>query len=130
MRTRSKLLALGALSALAFAGSEARAQNTYADVPFNQGSLFYRPSGARPPQTTRSTRPFRLFRRNSQPATNYYYSAPGATNYSSYYYSAPAAPTYPGYYYPAPAGTTYSGYAPAPASNYGTYYYPQVSPRR
>jgi hypothetical protein len=36
----------------------ASAQNTYADVPFQQGSLFYRPSGARPPRVI-TTRPMR-----------------------------------------------------------------------
>lgn len=41
------------LGGLAFmADRPARAQNTYADVPFNQGSLFYRPSGAKPPRMT------------------------------------------------------------------------------
>jgi len=50
-RTTRGLLAILVGSA-ALTAAPARAQNTYADAPFNQGSLFYRPSGARPPQTT------------------------------------------------------------------------------
>jgi hypothetical protein len=67
-------LALGA----AFLAPEARAQNTYADVPFNQGSLFYRPSGARPPRVvTRDRVPRRVYRRP-------YFAAPRYRAYSPY----------------------------------------------
>ena len=56
MRNDDSDLALAAAAVLAgsglFGDRPARAQNTYADVPFNQGSLFYRPSGAAAPTTT------------------------------------------------------------------------------
>ena len=91
-----------ALAGISFAG-EARAQNTYADVPFNQGSLFYRPSGARPPRTTtsRPTR-WRIFRpyRPTAVAPQVYQAAP------RYVAPTPVGRT-PGYTY------TYPQYAPA-----------------
>jgi hypothetical protein len=96
------------------------AQNTYADVPFNQGSLFYRPSGAKPPQTRTPSRqtvaPRRLTR---APVWNGVYrwqpqTVPAAPVYS--------APTYQRYYvapqgswYHRPAGMPYvQGYTPYP----------------
>ena len=53
MRHIRQHLTIGAvafLGFLAFDSSSAWAQNTYADAPFNQGSLFYRPSGLRAPR--------------------------------------------------------------------------------
>lgn len=66
--------------------------NTYADVPFNQGSLFYRPSGARPPATTSAPRA-------AQAPAYQYYAAPGGT---TYYYPTTRTYQYPAgtYYYP------------------------------
>jgi hypothetical protein len=100
MRTKALAVAT-ALAGLAFlVDRPARAQNTYADVPFNQGSLFYRPSGAKPPATSNSNTPRRgLFGR--QRGTTYNYATPPRT------YAAPPrayTPAYPqaapGYYYP------------------------------
>jgi len=102
-------MALAASTALAgaclMADRPAQAQNTYADVPFNQGSLFYRPSGAKPPTTTTRpsySAPRRFFRRQR-----------------GYTYAAPA----PTYAYP----TTAPGYVTAPrvvVPTTGYYYYP------
>jgi len=77
MRTTLRAMALTGLvaGALGLMAVPAKAQvyghyNTYADVPFNQGSLFYRPSGAQSPAVTRTynsyyVQPRRgLFRRN------------------------------------------------------------------
>jgi hypothetical protein len=85
---------VGADSAFAQAG------NTYEDFPFQQGSLFYRPSGRRPPRTT-STAP----RTVAAPAGTTYYVAKagyvsipqGGQNVTYYvaapgYYSFPAQP--------------------------------------
>ncbi len=103
MSARMSLRAIAVAAILSCVGAHpARAQNTYADVPFNQGSLFYRPSGAKPPQTTTSTRG-RLFGRargTSYPAQRYTYRP-------TY---PPAAPGVPAYYYaqrPAPWPTRY-----------------------
>jgi hypothetical protein len=49
MNTQLRALALTAAVALTSAG-RAQAQNTYQDFPFQQGSVFYRPSGAKPPK--------------------------------------------------------------------------------
>ena len=99
MRTKALAFA-AALAGLAVLGDRpAHSQNTYADVPFNQGSLFYRRSGAKPPATSNSNAPRRpLFWRQR----GYTYATPPRT-----YYAAPpraVAPVYaqpaPGYYYP------------------------------
>ncbi len=84
--------ALGLLGgwSLTSQSAQAQMQNTYADVPFNQGSLFYRPSGARPPATTSA--PPRRVVAPVQPAPTYYYN-PATRSY--YYY-----PTSATYYYP------------------------------
>lgn len=101
MQTFSRRLTLAALTltALTLLGERpARAQNTYADFPFNQGSLFYRYSGARPPATTNSPsygqrRGF--FRRQGA----YRYAAPTPAyrtvtpGYGTVYAPQPAAPT-------------------------------------
>lgn len=75
--------ALGLLGGWALDARPAQAQqNTYADVPFNQGSLFYRPSGARPPATTsvpRRTAP--VYNYAPQQGVTYYYPTTG-----NYYY--------------------------------------------
>ena len=83
-RTTWGLAALILVGAAALPTRPARAQNTYADVPFNQGSLFYRPSGARPPQTTP---------RRTYTAPRYVYPPryPAATNY---YTPRPVRPAY------------------------------------
>ena len=95
---------LGLLAGWAFGAPPAHAQmNTYADVPFNQGSLFYRPSGARPPATTSAPAVVRA------PARQYY-AAPGG---GTYYAPTTRTYSYPQYQYPA-----------------GTYYAPQYRPRR
>lgn len=79
-------VALGFVGLWALDAQPSRAQmNTYADVPFNQGSLFYRPSGARPPQTTvRRTvpaAPAPVYRTAPQRGATYYYPSNG-----TYYY--------------------------------------------
>lgn len=81
--TRTRAFALAAVLALAASAGTARAQNTYLDVPFNQGSLFYRPSGARPPRTT----------------YRYYAPPPRVYQPTVRYYHYPAAPYRGGYGY-------------------------------
>jgi hypothetical protein len=49
MKTQLRALALTTATLLTSAGT-VQAQNTYQDFPFQQGSLFYRPSGAKPPK--------------------------------------------------------------------------------
>ena len=98
---------LAVLGGWVFDSRPAHAQmNTYADVPFNQGSLFYRPSGARPPATTSYPRPAQA------PAYQYNVAPQGATTY--YYPTTGTSYYYPQYQYP---GT-------------GTYYYPQYQYRQ
>lgn len=70
MRTISRKWTLALATTLTYGAllgaRPVQAQNTYADVPFNQGSLFYRPSGARPPTRAITPTPrtrFGLFRR-------------------------------------------------------------------
>lgn len=92
---------------------ETRAQNTYADFPYNQGGLMYRYSGQKPPKTVNSgqTRPTRrLFARNPQ------YAQPAAPRY---YYSQP---TVPGASVTAPRAALTQPTAPV------RYYYPQGVP--
>ena len=76
-------------------GGEARAQNTDANAPFNQGSLFYRPSGARPPRTTtpnaRTSR-WRLFR-----PLRPYYATPRAAAVAPRYLNTTPMITAPAY---------------------------------
>ena len=109
-RGRSAALSL-ALVAASLGGREASAQNTYADVPCNQGSLFYRPSGAKPPEkpaATITTLP-RLLRWVSRPAVATpaapaRYAAPVAAPVAAPTIATPTiatTPTQPGYY-PAP----------------------------
>ena len=53
MRNIPRHLAIGAVAFfgfLAVGSTSAQAQSTYIDVPFNQGSLFYRPSVLRAPR--------------------------------------------------------------------------------
>ena len=77
---------------------EAQAQNTYADVPFNQGSLFYRPSGARPPRmTTPNANPNpRASRRRLFRPLRPYYAPPRAVTAPRYLNTTPTitAPAY------------------------------------
>jgi hypothetical protein len=93
LRSQVRLIAMTLFAAALLVVSEQRvqAQNTYADVPFNQGSLFYRPSGARPPRTTNTTTRRYLFRGTRPnvvtPPRTYYYAAPPQT------FAAPAVPT-------------------------------------
>ena len=75
-------------------GGEAQAQNTYADVPFNQGSLFYRPSGARPPRTT--TPNARASRRRLFRPLRPYYAPPRAVTAPRYLNTTPTI-TVPAY---------------------------------
>jgi hypothetical protein len=83
--------ALGLLGVWAAGARPAHAQmNTYADVPFNQGSLFYRPSGARPPAAASSPRGTRA------PAYPYGYVPQGGT---TYYYPSTGTYYYPQYQY-------------------------------
>lgn len=97
MKTQLRTLALTAAAILTSNGT-VWAQNTYKDFPFQQGSLFYRPSGAKPPKKV--------------------YRAP------AYQYPATTAPVAPAYTQ-TPATTTYR--APAYSNNPVTgtrYYYP------
>jgi hypothetical protein len=81
--------ALGFMGLWVFEARPANAQmNTYADVPFNQGSLFYRPSGARPPATT-SARPAAtapVTQYAPQRGVTYYYPTTGTYAYPQYQY--------------------------------------------
>jgi hypothetical protein len=126
----ARTLALTAVTVgAAVSASAAHAQNTYADVPFNQGSLFYRPSGAKPPRTVTSTQRQRLLYR---PATSYTYVQSGQPAVRA----TPPAQTYmvptqpvgvaPGY---VSQGRVMQGYAPQ-AGGYVRYYYPQPAPPR
>src|SRR4051794_2676479 len=80
---------LGATPALAQSRSRSYVPNTYADFPYNQGSLFYRPLGS-----NASRRGGTVDRRSQAPR---YYGAPGGYSVPprTYYY-VPA----PGYYRP------------------------------
>ncbi len=73
LRTWTLAFAATLTGAALFGDRPAAAQNTYADVPFNQGSLFYRPSGARPPAnappSTASRQRWRFFRRAQRNTT-------------------------------------------------------------
>ncbi len=108
MRTgRMTALSLTLLAAT-LGGREASAQNTYADVPFNQGSLFYRPSGARPPQQATTT------------TTTTVASAPSQPRRFRWFARRPATVTQPRYYYPTTARQVV---ARAPVQTVpGTYY--------
>jgi hypothetical protein len=102
MQTTLRKLSMAALTltGLSFLGDRpARAQNTYADVPFNQGSLFYRPSGAKPPATTSpsSSAPRRFFRRQ-QRAYRYVTPAPAARVVTPGYAPQAVVPTTRDYY--------------------------------
>ncbi|MDR3639253.1 MAG: hypothetical protein P4L84_35960 [Isosphaeraceae bacterium] len=80
---------MGVLGLWALDARPANAQmNTYADVPFNQGSLFYRPSGARPPATTSvpSTTAAPATRYAPQRGVTYYYPTTGTYYYPQYQY--------------------------------------------
>ncbi|MBV8316633.1 MAG: hypothetical protein JOZ53_16980 [Planctomycetaceae bacterium] len=99
MTLRWRTVVLAGLLALAadfgFGARPASAQNTYADFPFQQGSLFYNYYGntyARRQQAARA----RAARRMTQA------SRPNPYNYQSYYGATP-------YYY------NYQPYAPQPA---------------
>ena len=101
MRANFRTLALAFTTSLAFVAlmgeRPVHAQNTYADVPFNQGSLFYRPSGAKPPVTSNRSSsaprgPFWRRRANTyavQPRTYY----PPAYRPAAPVYGAPVYPT-------------------------------------
>lgn len=94
MTTRNRLLAATFIvtSIGGFIGRPARAQNTYADVPFNQGSLFYRYSGRKPPQTTPDRWTQRRLLRQQRPAATrpvYRYASPMTSPTARYYYVRP-----------------------------------------
>ena len=76
LRPRIANAAIVFLGVTVFSASSASAQNTYADFPFNQGSLFYRPSGLKPPRPRVVSAP------------RYIVAAP------TYVTTAPAAPVY------------------------------------
>ena len=92
MRHLRRPLAIGAIafmSVLAFGAPSAEAQSTYLDVPFNQGSLFYRPSVLRAPRPRVARNPVFAPR-----ATRYVAAAPAA--------SVLVAPRRTRVYYPRP----------------------------
>jgi hypothetical protein len=85
MTLRNRTLVLASLivlgGALTFPGQAALAQgpyggNTYADFPYNQGSMAYRP--VRPAAS-------RPLTRSVAPAVQYYYHPPTATQPAGYY---------------------------------------------
>jgi hypothetical protein len=91
------LLTLG--SCLGLASSTAQAQpNTYADFPYNQGSLFYQyrgPRTARPSAARRARAPQTYYYRNYAPPTRqpvYQYTYPTQRGYY-YIYGPPPVPT-------------------------------------
>jgi hypothetical protein len=103
--TRRSIVRAGLLAAAGFlflgADSAFAQYNTYEDVPFNQGSLFYRPSGRRPPRTT-SVAP-----RTVAPATTTYYVAQAG------YVSIPQGGQNVTYYVPKPGYYSFPAQAPA-----------------
>jgi hypothetical protein len=119
MRTTRRTMVLAGLAALVGLGlsaGPARAQgNTYADFPFNQGSLFYRPSGAyRPPQAARTmTAP-------AAAPTQYYYAPQGGAPTQYYYAPQGVVPTQYTYAQQQPTTT-----APATVAPTQYYYVPQ-----
>jgi hypothetical protein len=104
IRPKALLTALTLGGAVFFVANPAQAQrNTYADFPYNQGSLFYRPL---PPKT------HKVYRRVIRPApappqTANTYPQPNASARQPQYYYNPQTNSY--YYYPAPV-------APQPAA--------------
>jgi hypothetical protein len=74
--TVAGVLEFGASPAQAQARSRSYVPNTYADFPYNQGSLFYKPLGS-----NASTR--------RRPAKRRYYVAPPRSRGPVYYYPAP-----------------------------------------
>lgn len=120
---RAGLAVAAVLGAAMFASETASAQNTYADAPFQQGSLFYRPSGARPPKKV-TRRPAYV-----APAAPTQYAAPPrvASPYpyayqNPYPYAYPTQPTYQMVRPGQPAVLPRTGYASYPGSFY--YYIP------
>jgi hypothetical protein len=104
--TRLTLATLSVAGASLCLEPNARAQNTYLDAPFQQGSMRYRPSGNKPPKSSSSgpSTSRGLFRRNSA----YGYRVPqGSVAPQGSVVAAPAAqPSRYYYYYPTTPGTT------------------------
>ena len=122
MRTTRGTMVLAGLAAvvgLGLSAGQARAQrNTYADFPFNQGSLFYRPSGAyRPPQAATTV---------MAPAaapTQYYYTPQGVAPTQYYYAPQGVVPTQYTYVQQQPTTTAPAAATGAAPTQY--YYTPQ-----
>src|SRR5258708_21129396 len=74
------VLEFGASPAQAQARSRSYVPNTYADWPYNQGSLFYKPLGSNASTRRRVARRPAYVARPRAPRTVYYYPAP------TYYY--------------------------------------------
>jgi ABC-type transporter lipoprotein component MlaA len=103
MTTTRRTLVLGTCLALAglieVAGSPAEAQtrsrsyvpNTYADFPYNQGSLFYKPLGSNAATRRKPARRMVYAAPVRAPRTVYYYPTGYAYPAGTYYYQ-PAAP--------------------------------------
>jgi hypothetical protein len=96
IRTRALLAALAFAGGMLLASHTAQAQgpygrNSYADWPFNQGSLFYRPLKPKPKPRARVVRPALPAARAAGAVQPYYYYQNG--RYYYYYPAAPAAPT-------------------------------------
>ena len=104
-RLRLDRVAARALLALAtdfeFGARPASAQNTYADFPFQQGSLFYNYYGntyARRQQAARRRAAAPRMNRAYRPNTYNYQSYYGATPYFYNYQPYAPQPVMPGYY--------------------------------
>lgn len=97
MKTHVRALALTAAAILSSTGT-VWGQNTYKDFPFQQGSLFYRPSGARPPKKVYRA-PAYQYPATTAPIAPAYTQTPATT------YRAPVSTNNPvtgtRYYYPA-----------------------------
>ena len=101
MRTTLRTLALAAVAGLALLADRPAAQNTYADFPFKQGSLFYRPSGRKPPKTSSSSILRPAVSSVARPAPLDYATPPRTYAPAPVYAPQAVTPTARYYYYPA-----------------------------